>query len=395
MSARVTIYKDSDFKGEAKSFDEGDYDVDKLGIGNDAVSSIKVPPGMQITLFQDSHWRGASKTFRADAPRMDSWNDRASSIQVRTYPPTSTPRVTVYQDSRFAGSFEYLEPGEYPTPAQLAIGNDAISSVRIPEGLLAILYQDANFGGRVVGLDIDQYELGSVDFNDRTSSIRVVNEAQYRRHLRQPSPNPSPGDILRLTGFVRPVETTPPVLIGETLIPFMHVSETYPANLQAKESAYYALSRESYWKLGGYKEHSGAYPETVVIEIKNGVSVKTNESTKETLRIEFSASGAFSVAGIKANIGTKLSRDLELVQSTETVTNEERKVTYTYEFPAGNHYAIAVWQLVDRYTLRRLPSGQVVSTWEVAPEGHQIEDAWPEVPANTSTVSKRSVSRGW
>ena len=50
---------------------------------NDNVSSLKVPAGMRVTLYDDTHFSGAKKIFYADAEYVgDDFNDKTSSISV-------------------------------------------------------------------------------------------------------------------------------------------------------------------------------------------------------------------------------------------------------------------------------------------------------------------------
>jgi hypothetical protein len=62
-----------------------------LGIGNDKISSIRVPSGLQITVWEHGDFKGASRTWSRDVEclkneRMStkkSWNDQVSSFEVR------------------------------------------------------------------------------------------------------------------------------------------------------------------------------------------------------------------------------------------------------------------------------------------------------------------------
>ena len=46
------------------------------------VSSLKVADGYQVTLYADRDCQGASQTFTTDTPRLDGFNDIASSVSV-------------------------------------------------------------------------------------------------------------------------------------------------------------------------------------------------------------------------------------------------------------------------------------------------------------------------
>jgi hypothetical protein len=82
--AQPQVFADRDFQGANMRLQAGTYDlVDSNAVGNDAISSIKVPTGWKVTLYADAGFRGASKTFTSDTAYVgDDLNDRTSSIKV-------------------------------------------------------------------------------------------------------------------------------------------------------------------------------------------------------------------------------------------------------------------------------------------------------------------------
>lgn len=88
---RVTMYTDSDYNGTAVSFDVGEYnmaDMIEAGISNDSISSIKVPLGYKLTVFEDIDFAGDSKVYSADSSYVgNDWNDQITSfiIEEATY----------------------------------------------------------------------------------------------------------------------------------------------------------------------------------------------------------------------------------------------------------------------------------------------------------------------
>ncbi len=83
--------------------------------------------------------------------------------------------VTVFADANFAGRSKTLDVGSYrfQTPDDF---NDVISSIRVPAGLAAMLFEDADDGGgfgRSVDLLEDCPDLSTYDFNDKTSFVVV------------------------------------------------------------------------------------------------------------------------------------------------------------------------------------------------------------------------------
>ena len=86
-----------------------------------------------------------------------------------------TDAVTIYEDANFGGRSKMLGPGGYRffTPEDL---NDVISSVRVPAGLCATLYEHADDGGGY-GISVDLLEdcpdLSVYGFNDKVSYVNV------------------------------------------------------------------------------------------------------------------------------------------------------------------------------------------------------------------------------
>ena len=76
----VTVYTDCDYKGESASFLPGTYDVSHIKIPNDTLSSVKVPVGRSIKIFQHGVNAGNSITLTKDTPCLvsEGFNDTAS-----------------------------------------------------------------------------------------------------------------------------------------------------------------------------------------------------------------------------------------------------------------------------------------------------------------------------
>ncbi len=86
--ARVTAFTDCPFSGSSVSLDIGDYNMNQIGLPNDSISSLRVPSGLQIILYEHSNFEGASVAITSDATCLTDrgWNDRASSLKVRVAP---------------------------------------------------------------------------------------------------------------------------------------------------------------------------------------------------------------------------------------------------------------------------------------------------------------------
>jgi hypothetical protein len=73
--ASVTIYDQPNFAGSSQALAKGRYDdaLHQITIGNDALSSLKVPQGMVARLFEHYHFQGRFIDIRADTPVLDAF----------------------------------------------------------------------------------------------------------------------------------------------------------------------------------------------------------------------------------------------------------------------------------------------------------------------------------
>jgi peptidase inhibitor family I36/beta/gamma crystallin len=80
----VIVYEHANFQGRSKVISG---DVSFVGNDfNDMISSIRIPRGMEVEVFVDANYGGASKIFYDDwntATSSPEWNDKISSIKIR------------------------------------------------------------------------------------------------------------------------------------------------------------------------------------------------------------------------------------------------------------------------------------------------------------------------
>ena len=178
VAARITIYEHASYGGRSRDLPVGSYDLAQIGLPNDSLSSLRVPAGLKVTLFQDAGFQGNSVTYTESSPSVGSFNDKTSSIVVQTAP--TAPMVDVYEHADYRGMRKQLGVGRYNL-AQMGLPNDCVSSLRVGRGLKVTLYQDAGFQGQSVSYLSDTSYVGS--FNDKTSSIVVEPAAALQVEL--------------------------------------------------------------------------------------------------------------------------------------------------------------------------------------------------------------------
>lgn len=163
--ATVMIYTKPDYGGVTQKLFAGRYNVDQLAI-NDSLSSIRIPPSWSVTLFAEAGFRGDSVVLTGDTANVgNTLNNRTSSILVEG------PFVTIYRDRGFQGQSQMLRAGRFDV-GQLTIGNDSVSSIRVPEGWEATLYSESGFTGSSRVVTADRGYIGN-SMENRTSSIIV------------------------------------------------------------------------------------------------------------------------------------------------------------------------------------------------------------------------------
>jgi hypothetical protein len=150
---------------------EGYYNIAEFD--NDVISSVKVSEGYQITLFEHADFKGRTWTYTKDVPYIgNDANDKASSFRVLE---TSHDTVKLYLHAYFGGQMDEFKLGDYPDISK-SIPHDQVSSLSIPNGWLVVLYEHPNFEGAHKVFRGNTSYVGN-DFNDRASSMRVINDS--------------------------------------------------------------------------------------------------------------------------------------------------------------------------------------------------------------------------
>jgi uncharacterized protein YbdZ (MbtH family) len=169
---KAVFYQDADFGGTAVALGEGTYTLSQLtsaGIPNDWVSSIKVPSGWTVDIYQDDNYGGTQWTFTDNTSYVGSaCNDQMTSVKI------SISKAIFYQDADFGGTAVALGKGNYTLSQLLAAGipNDWVSSLKVPSGWTVDIYQDDNYGGTQWTFTANTSYVGSA-CNDQMTSVKI------------------------------------------------------------------------------------------------------------------------------------------------------------------------------------------------------------------------------
>ena len=181
QSQQVTLYRNVNFSGSALSVDEGEVTIGDLRnspVGNDQLSSIAIPAGIEVVACTNSRLRGRCEVFTSSVSdlRTIGLNDTISSLLVRPQP----QQVTVYRNVNFSGSALSVGVGEV-TIGDLRnspVGNDQLSSIAIPAGIEVVACVNSRLRGRCEVFTSSVSDLRTIGLNDTISSLDVRQSSQ-------------------------------------------------------------------------------------------------------------------------------------------------------------------------------------------------------------------------
>ena len=86
----VSCFTDSHFQGSKVVLTAGRYprsDLAAIGITDDSISSVKVPGGYIVKVYQNDHFSGSSATLTADVKNLEDYglNNAISSLQISIF----------------------------------------------------------------------------------------------------------------------------------------------------------------------------------------------------------------------------------------------------------------------------------------------------------------------
>ena len=83
-NVKAEFYEHCDYKGDVSKLGIGDYKMEEMGIRNDGISSVKVPKGLKVTLYDHDNFEGSKLEITSDIPCLNKFNfeDSTSSIKI-------------------------------------------------------------------------------------------------------------------------------------------------------------------------------------------------------------------------------------------------------------------------------------------------------------------------
>jgi len=97
MSQVIKVYKDSRYRGKSRGVKIGEYANMRLLIGNDQISSLKIPKGCYVQLFEHSGFTGRSIfLFAGNYASLPGWNTRVASLKVGEHHADQLPMASLF-----------------------------------------------------------------------------------------------------------------------------------------------------------------------------------------------------------------------------------------------------------------------------------------------------------
>ena len=174
----VTLHDQCNYSGRQYTLEAGSFRTYQIKIDNDKLSSIQIPSGWKVTIFENDKFEGRSTTYTSSINCLDaSWRNMASSIIVESGYNNQpgygqNDYITFYNDCYSKGYSQSLRPGTY-SGTQLGSLKYNISSFVIYGNLQVRVYLNTeNQSGASTLFDATQSCLSS-GYNDKIGSLII------------------------------------------------------------------------------------------------------------------------------------------------------------------------------------------------------------------------------
>jgi hypothetical protein len=201
VAFQVEAFQHNNYAGNSQLFKIGIHKASDLNkVGNNAISSLKVPSGLTVKACDnDGDDRGSCVIYKAGEYSSvgGNLNDKFSFLEVTkaelpsdtgvVIPPVVTPappvvplpvvaiQVEAFQHNNYAGNSQFFKIGTYKASDLNKVGNNAISSLKIPSGLtVKACENDGDNRGLCVIYKAGEYSSVGGNLNDKFSYLEVA-----------------------------------------------------------------------------------------------------------------------------------------------------------------------------------------------------------------------------
>jgi hypothetical protein len=177
-AAPVRLYRFPDWLGTSEGFTSRDNYLADNQTGDNTALSIRLNAGWRARLYTEPNYNGQNELINADDPNLSDNSVGTSTSSIETY----TLGVAVYDAPEF-GSSPYVFAGCYDNLSNYPIGQNHISSVRIPPGWRLRLWDEVGFAGtKVVLQGIDDTDLSNNKSMDNRASSLCADSPQTQEN---------------------------------------------------------------------------------------------------------------------------------------------------------------------------------------------------------------------
>lgn len=187
---KVCFFANNNYTGKSVCAGQGQEVSDLKDEWSDKISSIFVPSGMIVTVYENNDFSGKALTFRDDVDLFSSrgWadlNNEISSFRVRS-------AACFYEQDNFLGESICLSGNEYidlfnntdrrrKQSHVLNPLNDQISSIKLPQNTQVTVYKNDNYSGDYFTLtdDYSAFDLKKIGMDYSISSIQVSQQEYF------------------------------------------------------------------------------------------------------------------------------------------------------------------------------------------------------------------------
>jgi len=166
----ATLFQNVSWFGPSITLYADTPDLKTVGF-NDRASSLTVPLGVKVALFEHANYLGACTAFTAWAPDLSNnpvnLNDKVSSVRFGQDCP-----LQLYDSAGYNGPYR-LFWNDVPNLGQYTFDN-TVASLRVPPGKTVTAYSEPNYSGVCEEFTADDPDLfGNVSSSARISSVRL------------------------------------------------------------------------------------------------------------------------------------------------------------------------------------------------------------------------------
>ncbi|WP_145606267.1 peptidase inhibitor family I36 protein [Yersinia intermedia] len=190
QEGKVCFFANNNYTGKSVCAGQGQEVSDLKDEWSDKISSIFVPSGMIVTVYENNDFSGKALTFRDDVDLFSSrsWadlNNEISSFRVRS-------AACFYEQDNFLGESICLSGNEYidlfnntdrrrKQSHVLNPLNDQISSIKLPQNTQVTVYKNDNYSGDYFTLtdDYSAFDLQKIGMDYSISSIQVSQQEYF------------------------------------------------------------------------------------------------------------------------------------------------------------------------------------------------------------------------